>query len=531
MKRKDIYLYDSTLRDGEQAEGVAFSLQDKVRMAHKLDTFGIDYIEGGYPGSNPKSIQFFDQMKKEKLTFAKLTAFGSTRHARSRTSDDVNIRALIKTRAPVMTIFGKSWDFHVKDALRVSLTQNLKMIADSVKYLKSKGREVIYDAEHFFDGFKANPEYAIKTLLAAAEAGADNITLCDTNGGSLFSEVREIIETVKKVIDLPLGIHAHNDGGLGVANSLAAVECGVTLVQGTINGYGERCGNADLIQIISSLELKYQKRCVPKRSLPKLVELSRFVAEMANVVPEPRQPYVGRSVFTHKGGIHVSAILRNPDTYEHIKPELVGNRRRVVVSEQSGKSNLAFKAEEYGVDLEQLGEIAPKVLENIKQLEHEGYEFEAAEGSLDLNMQRAMGKYRRFFDLEGFRVIIEKRGNHEPCVSEATIKVNIEGESKHTAAEGDGPVNALDTALRKALIEAYPDLKNVQLSDFKVRIIDSKAGTAAKVRVLIESTDGESEWGTVGVSENIIEASWQALVDSIEYKLLQAMKKKKSKKR
>ena len=333
------------------------------------------------------------------------------------------------------------------------------------------------------------------------------------------------------MIDLPLGIHAHNDGGLGVANSLAAVECGVTLVQGTINGYGERCGNADLIQIISSLELKYQKRCVPKRSLPKLVELSRFVAEMANVVPEPRQPYVGRSVFTHKGGIHVSAILRNPDTYEHIKPELVGNRRRVVVSEQSGKSNLAFKAEEYGVDLEQLGEIAPKVLEKIKQLEHEGYEFEAAEGSLDLNMQRAMGKYRRFFDLEGFRVIIEKRGNHEPCVSEATIKVNIEGESKHTAAEGDGPVNALDTALRKALVEAYPELKNVQLSDFKVRIIDSKAGTAAKVRVLIESTDGESEWGTVGVSENIIEASWQALVDSIEYKLLQAMKKKKSKKR
>ena len=518
--KKDIYLYDTTLRDGEQGEGIAFSLQDKIHIAQKLDEFGLDYIEGGWPGSNPKAIRFFHRMKEVKLKQARLSAFGSTCRAKSKASLDSNIAALIEAETPVVTIFGKTWDLHVRDALRVSLDENVNMIRDSIAYLKTKGKEVIYDAEHFFDGYKDNPDYALKTIQVAAEAGADTIVLCDTNGGTMSTEIPAIMEQVQRVIGSPLGIHAHNDAGLAVSNSLIAIYHGANHVQGTINGFGERCGNADLIQIIPSLVLKYKKRCIPRVQLRKLTEISHYVNEMANLVPNPRHPYVGRYVFSHKGGVHVSAVLRNPQTYEHIKPELVGNKRHILVSELSGKSNIQSKAKELGIDLSTASEETRGLLADIKEMEDEGYQFEAAEGSFEVLLKKALGKHKTFFDLQGFRVIIEKRGPKEPCLSEATIKLLINGELKHTASEGDGPVNALDCALRKALSESYPELRNIQLSDFKVRVIDPKEGTAAKVRVLIETSDGKHEWGTVGVSENIIEASWRAIVDSVEYTLL-----------
>ena len=534
MPSRKIYLYDTTLRDGEQAEGITFSLPDKKHICTVLDQFGIDYIEGGWPGANPKASEFFNQMKKVKLKHSKLTAFGSTRKKKIRPEEDKNLAALLEAGTPSIAIFGKSWDLHVKEALRTTFDENVKMIYDSVKYLKSKKREVIYDAEHFFDGYKNEPEYALKTVEAAADAGADCIVLCDTNGGTLPMEYKEILDALKDVIgDYPFGIHAHNDSGVAVANSLTAIKQGACHVQGTINGFGERCGNADLIQVIPALVLKMGLKCVSRNKLKDLKKLSHAINEIANLVPDDRQPYVGNTVFTHKGGIHVSAVLRNVNTYEHIEPEAVGNKRRVLVSEMSGLSNVRYKAEELGIDISTASDETKELLSTIKEMENEGYEFESAEGSFEVMLQKALGKHKKFFDLVGFRVIVEKRGPEEPCLSEATIKIKVGDELKHMAADGTGPVNALDNALRRALVESYPELQDIHLTDYKVRVINPKEATAAAVRVIIESSDGKKVWGTVGVSENIIQASWRALIDSIEYKLLKKKsnsggKKKKS---
>lgn len=515
---KKIYLYDTTLRDGAQAEGISYSLEDKLSITQKLDDLGIDYMEGGWPGSNPKDILYFQKAKKLKLKHAKIAAFGSTRHAKNKAEKDPNLKALIEAGTPVVTIFGKSWDLHVKYALRVPMEENLAMIYDSVKYLKKKGKEVIYDAEHFFNGFKDNPEYAIKTLQMAEEAGADCLVLCDTNGGSLPFEVEEIVAKVVGIVKTPLGIHAHNDSDTAVANSLSAVRSGVVHVQGTMNGLGERCGNGNLCSIIPALNLKMGLAALNQKQLSKLTAVSRYISEVANVVPNDHQPYVGLSAFAHKAGIHVSAVERKSETYEHIAPEVVGNHRRILVSELSGKSNILFLAQKMGLELDPNKPETKEILQTIKELEHAGYQFEAAEASLEVLIKKATGHYKRFFKLEGFKVIVEKRD--ETLISEATIKLFVSGELVHVAAEGDGPVNALDSALRKGLGRFYPELREMRLVDYKVRVLNTGAATAAKVRVLIESQDQNSIWSTVGVSENIIEASWKALIDSIEYKLL-----------
>jgi len=524
---KFVELYDSTLRDGEQGEDISFSLDDKIKIARMLDDFGVHYIEGGWPGSNPKAVDFFKAMKKVKLKHAKLAAFGSTRHARSKAEDDANLRLLIESKSPVVTIFGKSWDLHVTDALRVSHGKNLQMIEDSVRYLKSKRREVIYDAEHFFDGYRANPDYCLKTLQAAAEGGAKAIVLCDTNGGTMPTEIPAIMKAVQKAVDLPVGIHTHNDAGMGVANAAIAVDCGARHVQGTMNGYGERTGNCDLVQLIPNLTFKYGFKTVGKAKIKGLTRLAHEIAEIANQSPDPRQPYVGRCNFAHKGGIHVSAVLRNSDCYEHVKPESIGNQRRVLVSELSGKSNLVYKIAERGIDLEGMGEGAQEALARIKRLENEGYQFEAAEASVEVLMNRIQKRTKSLFNLHGWRVIVERReGDREP-ISEATVRIDVNGEERHSAALGDGPVNAMDRALRKALARIHPEIGKVHLEDYKVRIIDARSGTAAKTRVLISSTDSEEDWSTVGVSENIIEASWRALVDSLEYKMIKDERKRR----
>ncbi len=515
---KKVLLYDTTLRDGSQAEGVSFSRADKTRIAGKLDELGVDYIEGGWPGSNPKDLAFFREIRRKKLKQARITAFGSTRRAGKSVEADDNVAALLRARTPAVAIFGKSWTLHVKDVLRVSPKKNLAMIAETIGYLKSKRREVIYDAEHFFDGYKADPDYTLSTLRAAQDAGADFLVLCDTNGGSLPDEIEAITEEVGKQFASPLGIHAHNDGGLAVANTLAAVKVGVSMVQGTINGYGERTGNADLCAIIANLKLKLGINCVTGRQLKKLEEVSRFVDELANIRPNPRSPFVGLSAFAHKGGIHVNAVQKNPRSYEHIEPALVGNRRRILVSELSGRSNVILKAIEFGLDLGKDTPETREVLKELKRLGEEGYEFEGADASFQILIQKALKKHKPFFELEGFRVSVEKRKDGRP-VSVATIKVRVKDHIEHTAAEGDGPVDALDHALRKALRPSYPRIGRVRLADYKVRVLNASAGTAAKVRVLIESRDEKEIWGTVGVSENIIEASWQALVDSVDYKL------------
>ncbi len=518
MKKK-IYLYDTTLRDGAQGEGISFSLQDKIKVAKMLDSIGIDYIEGGWPGSNPKDILFFKEIKKAKLKHSKVAAFGSTRYKDNKPETDPNLKAIINVKPEVVCIFGKSWDLHVKCALRTTLTENLNMIYDSLTYLKNKGFEVIYDAEHFFDGFKADKEYALATLKQAEKAHVDNITLADTNGGTLPSDLIKIIKVVKKQISTPLGIHTHNDSDLAVANSIVAVEQGCILVQGTINGYGERCGNANLCSIIPTLQLKMGLNALPKNKLQHLTGISRYIDEIANQIPKSNQPYVGNSAFSHKGGIHISAVEKHSSTYEHISPELVGNKRRILLSELSGKTALIVKAKEFNIDFGKDDKKVKELLKNLKELEHQGYQFEGAEGSFSLIMRKYQKGYPPFFELEGFRVIVEKdsKGNLH---SEATIKVKVKNKYEHTAAEGDGPVNALDNALRKALEKFYPQLKQMRLSDFKVRVIDATKGTRAKVRVLIESRDKKEIWNTIGVSENIIEASWHALVDSVEYKLL-----------
>ncbi len=513
-----IEIYDTTLRDGSQGEGVNFSLTDKLALTREIDSLGVDYIEGGWPGSNPKDIDYFKAVKKLKLKTARVAAFGSTRHAKNTPAGDPNLRELVAARTPVITIFGKSWDLHVRAALRVSRDENLRMIASSIKYLKRKTGEVLYDAEHFFDGYNASPDYALKTLAAAAEAGAAALILCDTNGGNLPARIEAVTARVTKLFpDLRIGIHAHNDSGLAVANSLAAVAAGARHVQGTINGLGERIGNADLAIVIPNLMLKLNRPCIGKRNLRRLTEVSRYVYECANMPLRSGQPFVGRSAFTHKGGIHVSAMNRNELCYEHIRPATVGNERRILISELSGRSNLVARA---GASFKTRPEKMKVVLARIMELENQGYAFENADGSFHLLVRKVLGDYRRLFSLKAFRVMSEIRDNGER-LSEATVKVTVGDQEFHTVSEGDhGPVNALDQALRKALIPVYPHLADMRLTDYKVHIVNPQAAAEARVRVVIQSDDHEESWGTVGVSENIMEASCQALVDSVEYKLL-----------
>jgi len=517
----NVRVYDTTLRDGTQGEGVSFSKADKVRIAERLDTFGVAYIEGGWPGSNPKDMGFFEEMRGRKLKHAKLAAFGSTRRASNRPQDDPNLRTLLEAETPVTTIFGKSWLLHVHDVLKVTPEVNLTMIQDSCAFLKDSGREVIFDAEHFFDGYCNSPDYAIDVLKAAVDGGATTLVLCDTNGGMLPLQVQQIIGDVRCAVgaEIELGIHVHNDSGCAVANSLTAIAAGCRHVQGTVNGFGERTGNADLCTIMPGIELKMGMSCLPEGQLAHVKDLSHYIYEMANMRPDKSKPYVGASAFAHKGGMHVNAVQKNKTTFEHIEPERVGNRQRILVSDLSGGSNIMLKAAEHNIDLDSKGPEVRQILAELKRLEAEGYEYEAADASFWLLIQKMLKEHAPFFELGGFRVIIEKRSADEPCISEATIKVTVDGETDITAAEGDGPVNALDTALRKVLTRFYPEIADVSLTDFKVRILEGDAGTAAKTCVQIESSNKEDSWGTVGVSGNIIEASWQALVDSVEYVL------------
>jgi 2-isopropylmalate synthase len=514
-----VQLYDTTLRDGTQAEDISFQVADKILIAKQLDALGIDYIEGGWPGSNPKDIDFFQKIKREKLKHSKITAFGSTRRSRMAPGDDPNIRTLLDAEPDAITIFGKTWDFHVIEALRVSLEENLEMITDSLIYLKERIGEVIYDAEHFFDGYKNNPEYALKTLAAASEGGADCIVLCDTNGGTLPHEIPPIMQAVQRTVNAPLGIHAHNDCECAVANSLIAVESGATHVQGTMNGFGERCGNANLCSIIPSLQLKMDKSGLSDEGLASLRKLSRNIYELANLTPNKHQAYVGNSAFAHKGGVHVSAIQRHSETYEHIHPNLVGNQTRILISDLAGRSNVLAKAQECGIELDSTDPVTLEILEDIKALENKGFQFEGAEASFELLMLKAMGKLKRYFEVTAFRVIDTLRETEEVPASEATIKVKVGGKTEHTAADGNGPVNALDAAMRTALINFYPRIGEVRLLDYKVRVLPSSLGTDSVIRVLVESADHDSRWGTVGVSSNVIDASYQALADALIYKL------------
>ena len=515
-----VLLYDTTLRDGTQGENINFSAEEKIKIAQRLDEIGIHYIEGGWPGSNPRDRQFFDLAKKIRFKNARLAAFGSTRRPGILPGDDQNLKALVASETPVVTIFGKSWDHHVK-LMSNTLEENLSMIEETVAYLKRRGREVIYDAEHFFDGYRTNPEYAMLTLDAAVRGGADLLVLCDTNGGSLPFFVSETFRTVKAAVEasgIPLGIHTHNDSGLAVANTIEAVHHGAVMVQGTINGYGERCGNADLITLIPILAVKMERPCITPDNLKKLRGLSRFVSETANIVPLNSRPFVGKSAFAHKGGIHVSAVMKDPGAYEHIDPSLVGNARNVLISDLSGKSNIEYKAREMGMDIGGNGHDSRKIVQEIKNREQEGYQFDAAEGSFKILLEKLTEQHKPAFDLESFRVVIEKEKNR-PCSSHAIVKISVGCRDEITAAEGSGPVSALDNALRRALHQFFPDVDSMHLVDFKVRVIDGNAGTAAKVRVLIESRDQDNIWSTIGVSEDIIEASWQALADSFQYKL------------
>jgi 2-isopropylmalate synthase len=518
--KKKVTLYDTTLRDGTQGEEISFTVEDKLRIAQKLEEVGIDYIEAGWPGSNPKDLEFFQKAKSLPLKSAKLVAFGSTRHPSKAPSQDENLRTLLEANTSVITLFGKAWDLHVQEALQVSLKQNLELIFDSVQFLKKNVDEVIYDAEHFFDGFKDNPDYALQTLEAAQKGGASILVLCDTNGGSLPHEIESIFQKVQQKLKTPLGIHCHNDCEMAVANSIAAIRAGAVQVHGTINGFGERCGNANLVSVIPNLQLKLNIQVVSPEQLAHLQEVSHFVDELANLKPNTHQAFVGRSAFAHKGGVHVSAVSKNPRTYEHIQPELIGNYRRILVSDLSGTSNVLFKAKEFGLDIEKKDPVVKKVVQELKDLENQGFEFEGAEGSFEILMKRAMGKFQPFFRLIGFKVLDEKSSADKAPHAEATIEVEVDGEKEKTSAKGNGPVQALDLALRQALERFFPQIRQVQLIDYKVRVLPSGSGTGSKVRVLIESSDGKRKWGTVGVSENIIQASWMALVDSLEYKLM-----------
>ena len=513
-----IHIYDTTLRDGAQGEGIAFSLEDRLAIAHKLDLLGVATIEGGFPASNPKDAAFFERIQEAPLKNARIAAFGNTRRKGRRADDDSHLQSLIACGAPVTTIVGKSWDLHIREVLRTSLEENLAMIEESVRFLKNHGREVIYDAEHFFDGYRGNRACALDTLHAAVNGGADVLVLCDTNGGSLPDDIFEIVQEVKSELAAPLGIHTHNDSEVGVANSLMAIRAGARHVQGTINGYGERCGNANLCSIIPNLQLKMGFRCVSDEQLATLTEVSHFVDEIANLIPRSSQAYVGRSAFAHKGGLHVDAMSKNPTTYEHIAPGLVGNETRMLVSELSGAGTIAQKLQERHPELTKESPVTRDIYETVIRKEGEGYLLEAAEASFELLVRKATGTYRRFFNLLGYRVIVE----HRPglgLITEATLKLSVDGQMAHTVGEGDGPVHALDTALRSALERFYPELPCIKLTDYKVRVVNDKDGAAAKVRVLINSADDHGSWATVGVSTNIIEASWEALSDALEYGL------------
>ncbi|MBK3331687.1 citramalate synthase [Persephonella atlantica] len=518
---KKVFIYDTTLRDGTQAEGVSVSVEDKLRITEKLDDFGIHYIEGGWPGSNPKDDEYFKKVKNLRLKNAKIAAFGSTRRAYLRVEDDPLIQNLIKAETPVITIFGKAWDMHVTEALKTTLENNLEMVYDTVRYLKAHTDEVVFIGEHFFDGYKSNPDYAYAVMKTAQEAGADFLVLADTNGGTLPIEIESIIKQVKeKGLDGKLGIHAHNDSDTAVWNSITAVLNGAVQVHGTINGFGERCGNANLCSIIPNLSLKLGYETIPEESIRRLKELSNFVADIVNLPVPKNMPFVGDSAFAHKGGVHASAVLKNPKLYEHINPELVGNRRKILVSDLAGKSNIIYKARELGIEIDEKDPRITELVQEIKRLENYGYHYEAAEASLELLIRKHLGMLKKYFDLDAYRVLIARRYTDKEPVSEATVRIKIDNHYEHTASLGYGPVNALDRALKKALVEIYPSLSEVELIDYKVRIINESAGTAAKIRVLVESKDRERKWGTVGVSDNVIEASWQAVVDSFIYKLV-----------
>ncbi len=513
-----VEIYDTTLRDGTQGEGVSFSVADKLRVAEKLDAFGVHYVEGGWPGSNPKDIEFFKQAAKRKWRNTQIAAFGSTRRKKIAAKDDPQVKLLIAAKTPVVTLFGKTWLLHVKEVLRTTPKENLAMIADTIRFLKKKGKKVIYDAEHALDGYKDDPEYAMATWLAAEEAGADLVVLCDTNGGSLPSEVTAITAAARSKLSCNIGIHTHNDIGLGVANALVAVDAGATQVQGTINGYGERTGNCNLISVIPNITLKMGKRSIPAGQIRKLRDLSRFVDEVANLMPDRRQPWVGTAAFAHKGGMHVNAVQKVAQSFEHATPDAVGNKRRILVSDLAGRSNIVMKAQEMGIRVNNDTPQLTSILAKVKEQEHLGYDYEGAEGSLALLIRKALGRVEPAFHLEAFHVSMHGDGVEHVC--EATVKVRVGDKTAHTVADGDGPVNALDHALRNALRGFYPVLKQVKLTDYKVRILNGGTGTAAKTRVLIESTDGKERWYTVGVDENIIEASLEALLDSIEFRLL-----------
>jgi len=517
---KNVSIYDATLREGSQAEGISFSTEDHLRIAATLDQLGVHYIEGGFPGANPKVREFFQRARSLPLRHARLAAFGSTRRKSNKAENDPGLKALLRSGVKVATIFGKAWLLHVTDVLRCSPQENLRMIEDSVRLLRRHGLEVIFDAEHFFDGHRESAQYALDTLHAAAAGGAHVLCLCDTNGGTLPEEIGDVVAAVAAGVKLPLGIHAHNDAGLGVANTLAAVRSGATHVQGTLNGYGERCGNANLCAVLPNLVLKLGVRCVTRRQLARLTSASRLVSEIANVAHDDRQPFVGNSAFAHKGGMHIDAVQKTPRSYEHADPAAVGNRRRLLLSEQSGRSLILLSAGKYGKDLNKDTPEVRELISTLSELEHQGYQFEGAEGSFELLVLKTFKRRKELFHRAGFRIIVEQRDDGTQ-IAEATIKVRLGDRVVHTAAEGDGPVNALDNALRKALAEFYPAIRNIKLVDYKVRVLD-KGGTASKVRVLIQSSDSKSSWGTVGVSENIIDASWQALLDSVEYGLMRS---------
>jgi 2-isopropylmalate synthase len=517
-----VEIYDTTLRDGSQLEGISLTVDDKLRIARQLDHLGVHYIEGGWPGANPKDDEFFARAPGElELTTSELVAFGSTRRVKGKVDDDPTLANLLKANTATVCIVGKCWDYHVTEALRTTLDEGVAMVADSIEYLRAAGLRVFFDAEHVFDGYKRNPEFSLRVLEAAATAGADTLVLCDTNGGTLPAEVEQIVGEVVDYLDTPVGVHLHDDAGCGVANALAGVRAGATQVQGTINGYGERTGNCNLTTIIPNLSLKMGVETLPEGRLERLTAVSHHIAELVNIAPDNQQPFVGASAFAHKAGLHVSAIARRPDAYEHVDPDAVGNGTRFLVSELAGKSTLELKAREIGIEIG--GPELNDVVASLKRLEHEGYHFEAADGSLELLLRNAAGETQTFFELESFRVIVERQprrdGGVPVVVTEATVKVVVAGERVIATAEGNGPINALDAALRKAIGGRYPELGRLHLTDYKVRVLDTAKGTGAVTRVLIDSTDGDDSWSTIGVSENIIEASYEALVDSIVFAL------------
>jgi 2-isopropylmalate synthase len=518
MASPELRIYDTTLRDGTQGEGISFSVADKLLIAERLDQFGIDYIEGGFPGSNPRDIAFFSEARTLGLKHAKLAAFGSTRRAGSKAESDPQLHTLLDSGMPVLTLVGKTWLLHVSEILRTTPEENLAMIEDSVRYLSAQGREVIYDAEHFFDGYLDNPDYALRTLEAAARGGASNLSLCETNGGKLVPEVQRIsAEVVRRFGGERVGIHCHNDSGLGVAVTLAGVDAGATLVQGTMNGYGERVGNANLVSILPNLLLKMKRTAYCGPNLAQLRDLSIFFDELANLRPDPKAPFVGQSAFAHKGGLHANAAQKVARSYEHIEPGLVGNRTRVLVSDMAGRSSLALKAREFGIELDEKSPELKGLIDELKEREFRGYEYEAADASFKLLVARMLGRRREFFEVEGYRVSVERNAGR--IGSEATVRLKIGGKSVSTVAESSGPIEALDKALRLGLEKTYPQLTDMKLRDYKVRIVEGNEGTGSKTRVLVESGDGHAVWGTVGVSDNIIDASWEALREAVEYRL------------